>query len=106
MNDLQVVHVTAPLQKQCDLTVYLVGRRRAEAGPGLVRDSCAQEIHLLRWWGVHSSELCYSNGFSEPQDGHCLRVCRDAEYQAPLQTFRIRTYRGVVSTLKVSEALL
>lgn len=37
MNDLQVVHVTAPLQKQCDLTVYLVGRRRAEAGPGRAR---------------------------------------------------------------------
>lgn len=54
--------------------------REEEAGRARAKDwwgtAVPKEIRLLQWRGVHSSEPCYSNWFSDQQDGHCLRVCR------------------------------
>lgn len=92
VNDLQVVRVTAPSRNSVIwLCVWWGGGGGQGQGQGLVRDSCAQ--------GDSSTPVVGSTQFrawfSDRQDGHCVRVCRDAESQAPLQILRIRTYRGL-----------
>lgn len=82
------------------------GGDRAGQGQRL-RGSCAQGDSSTPAVGTTQYRaLLLEVWFSDQQDGHCLRACKNAGSQALLQIFRIRTCRGFVSTLKVSEALL
>lgn len=99
-----------PSRIRFGLTVCLVQRRRAGRGQGLVRGEgklCPRRFVCSRGREyVVQSHTPLEVVFSHQQNGPRLGACRIAASQAPLQTCGIRTFRGFVSTWKVSESLL
>lgn len=90
--------------------ILCVQRRRAGRGQGLVRGEgklCPRRFVCSRGREyVVQSHTPLEVVFSHQQNGPRLGACRIAASQAPLQTCGIRTFRGFVSTSKVSESLL